>query len=258
MNERLFIEALSVPSPETSEQMVNIVDRSFITLADRTLIVLPEYFIDGDNLYDGRHMSDPMVTNLVNYASDKRVHIVSGMVELDESDNKHITGLLIGPSGIIGSRRKATPTPFEVAYGAIPGDKEIKTFDLENNLGTLAIAMCFEVFELDREVREVNSDILVNPRGFDLDDPNFGELSRKWLIHNQDLAMMGKRYVVGATGSMGQPGPLAEIIDFEGDVLEQTFILGKVISTAADLNLLHSYLDGSYQSHTVPVFHRQE
>jgi hypothetical protein len=82
----------------------------------------------------------------------------------------------------------------------------------------------------------------------------YGKLSKAWLLHNQDLARMGKRFVVGATGFVAQPGSLAEIIDFEGKILKSTLKPNKIVSAFANLDLLNEYREGRYKSKIVPRF----
>jgi len=253
----LFIETLSVSSPNNIDELANILDSHFIPIPGQSLIVLPEYFIDGQELYKGRPLNDPMVTALANYAKEKESHVVSGLVEKTENDVKHITGLVISPTrGIVGIRRKQTPTPFESQSGIESGSEDINTVQLDSGLGRLAVAMCFEVFTQDAKLDKVSMDIdiLVNPRGFDLDDPEFGELSEKWLLRNRNLAMMGKFCVVGATGSMGKPGPMAEIVDFEGNVVGVTLKPNQVVRGTLDLDLQEDYIAGRFVSKTVPIF----
>ena len=248
------IEALSYPSPKTNEELVKLLDENFRLVREKSLIVLPEYFLKGEDAFQGKSIDDPMVMTLINFAETKGAHIVAGMIEQTDSGEKYVAGLFISPNGLIDKQRKQTPTSFERSSGIIPGSEGTRVFNLEGIQGTLSIAMCIESFRLDKQLRDLSSEIFVNPRGFDLDDPKYGHLSQKWLSHNQDLAMMGKRFVVGATGFGGKPGSLAEIIDFEGNVLVQTPLAGDKISAFANLYLLREYREGRYQSITVPRF----
>lgn len=248
------IEALSYPSPKTNDELIKLLDNNFRLIREKTLVVLPEYFLKGEGVFEGKLINDPMVTTLVNFAQTKNAHIVSGMIEQTEAGEKYVAGLFISPKGLIDKQRKQTPTSFERSSGIIPGSEGTRVFNLEGIQGTLSIAMCIESFKLDRLIRSLPSEILVNPRGFDLNDPKYGDLSQKWLSHNQDIAMMGKRFVVGATGFGGKPDSLAEIIDFEGNVLVQTPIAGHKISAFANLYLLREYREGRYTSRIVPRF----
>jgi predicted amidohydrolase len=256
MNKRLYIETLSVATPESSEQLANVLDNYFFPVKDESLIVLPEYFIDGEKRYDGVMINDPKVDVLVNFARQAGTHIVAGMVEKIDSKNKLISGLLIGPNGFIGKQVKQTPTPFEMNSGVNPGIDEIKPFKLEDNLGHAAIAMCFEVFTRDEQIGNLpnNIDVLVNPRGFDLDDPDYGTLSEKWLLRNRNIAMMGKMVVAGATGYNGKPGALAEIIDSEADIIDYCLEPDQTISAFIDLKSQREYQKGNIISKTVPIF----
>jgi predicted amidohydrolase len=256
MPELLYMQALSTRSARSADDMVgNIFDKRLNRMGEPSLIVLPEYFIDGQEMYEGVNMADPMINALENYSKVSRSHIVSGMVEVSEEGDKYITGLLFGPdSGLIGKRRKARPTPFEMENGVIPGEEPVLTFQLDNGLGTLAIAMSIESFELDAELRSIPAEILVNPRGFGLDNDRFGIFSRDWLAHNQDLARMGKRIVAGATGHIGESGFLAEIIDSEGHIADSTSRADNVIEGYMDMERLRNYREGSIQSKYVPIF----
>ncbi|HUC94465.1 MAG TPA: nitrilase-related carbon-nitrogen hydrolase [Candidatus Saccharimonadales bacterium] len=248
------IKTLSCKSPENNEELVNLLDNYFGRVRKKSLIVLPEYFIHGEQPFGGRSIDDTMVTTLLNFSETKNAHIVAGMIEQTDSGDKYVTGLFISPSGLIDTQRKSTPTSFEKLSGIVAGYNFPRTFKLENSLGTLSIVMCIESFRLDQQLRGLTSDIFVNPRGFDLDDPKIGYLRKNWLLQNRDLAMMGKRYVVGATGFGGQSGSLAEIIDFEGNILKSTLKPDKVVSAFANFQLLKEYREGKYKSKIVPHF----
>jgi predicted amidohydrolase len=251
---RIKIEALSCPSPKNTDVLIQMLDNNFSPIQRRSLIVLPEYFLRGEDLFGGIMVSNPLVKTLIRFAQEKRTHIVTGMVEQEMRGNKYITGLFISPKGLVEKQRKQIPTSFERSSGIVSGQAETQTFNLEEGLGTLSIAMCIESFKLDSNIRRIPADILVNPRGFDLNDPKYGSLSDAWLSHNQDLARMGKRFVVGATGYMGKTGSLAEIIDFEGNILAHTIKPLETVSATANLDLLREYRNGTYQSKTVPRF----
>jgi predicted amidohydrolase len=248
------IEALSCRSPKTNEELIRILDGNFRLIREKSLIVLPEYFLRGEDTFDGKLLRDPMITTLINFAQTKNAHIVSGMIEQTESGEKYVTGLFISPKGLIEKQRKQTPTSFERSSGITAGEPETKVFNLDGVSSTLSIAMCIESFKLDKLLRSLPSEILVNPRGFDLDNPAFGSLSESWLSHNQDLARMGKRFVVGATGYEGKSGSLAEIIDFEGNVMDYTLTPDNIVYASADLDLLRQYREGKYQSKIIPRF----
>jgi predicted amidohydrolase len=251
----LKVEALSCPSPETSEQLANLLDEHLTPIRNRSLIVLPEYLIHGEKLFDGKNpYGDPMVITLINYARSRGAHIVAGMVEESYPGEKYVTGLFVSPDGLIEKQRKQTPTSFEKSSGILPGIERTKSFNFRGLGCTLSIAMCIESFRLDKELRSLESEILVNPRGFDLDDPKYGTLSESWLSHNQDLARMGKRYVAGSTGNTGKGGALAEIIDFEGQVMVSTLKSREPASAILDLDLLQKYRRGEYKSTLVPHF----
>src|SRR5579884_3237251 len=255
MSEMLYVQALSTRSPESLEDMADIFENRLNRMGPPSLIVLPEYFIDGSELYEGARMSDPKVEALENYSRETGAHIVSGMVELSEQGDKYVTGLLFGPDpGLIGTRRKARPTPLEMANGVLPGPEGIATFEMDNGLGTIAIALCIESYELDIELRSIPAEILVNPRGFDLDDERVGFLSSDWLAHNQDLARMGKMIVAGATGHHGESGPMAEIIDCEGSITDCTIRPDQVVEGYMDLEHLRQYREGNIVSRYVPIF----
>lgn len=251
----LKVEALSCPSPKTNEQLANLLDEHLTPIRQRSLIVLPEYLIHGEKPFEGKTIyDDPMVTTLINYAQTKSAHIVAGMIEEPYPGEKYVTGLFISPDGLIERQRKQTPTSFEKSAGIIPGKEGTKTFNVRGVGSTLSIAMCIESFRLDRQLRSLESEILVNPRGFDLDDPKYGTLSESWLSHNQDLAKMGKRFVTGSTGYTGKAGALAEIIDFEGNVMVSTLKSREPVSAFIDLDLLQKYRRGEYKSMIVPHF----
>jgi predicted amidohydrolase len=248
------VEALSCSSPKSNEELINFLDGHFRLIREKSLIVLPEYFIQGEQLFRGKSIHDPMVTTLINFAEVKGAHIVSGMIEQLKTGEKYVTGLFISPKGLIGKQRKQTPTSFERSSGIVAGEPETQVFTLSKGVGTLSIVMCIEAFKLDQQLRKLPSEIFVNPRGFDLDDPRYGTLSQSWLSHNQDLARMGKRYVVGATGFSGKSGTLAEVIDFEGTILAKTLDANDPVSAFANLDLLEEYRAGKYQSKIVPRF----
>jgi len=242
------IEALSCRSPKTNEELIKLLDENFAPVREKSLIVLPEYFLHGEGAFDGKPLHDPMVTTLINFAKNKGAHIVSGMIEQTKVGEKYVTGLFISPSGLIEMQRKQTPTSFERSSGIIPGVAETQVFNLDKGTATLSVVMCIESFRLDAQLRRLTSDIFVNPRGFGLDDDKYGKFSETWLSHNQDLARMGKRFVVGATGFEKDNGQLAEIIDFQGMVLGSTLKPNEVVSAFADLDLLKEYREGRCKS----------
>lgn len=256
MIQSLSIEALSIASARDSAQLATLLDTHFRPNKSQSLIVLPEYFIDGENLYDGAPADDSRINTLINYSSSHGAHIVAGMVERS-NESKYITGLVISPTrGLIAARRKQTPTPFESRAGVQPGSEDLKVISLDNGLGKIAVAMCFEVFTLEKQLAELSgeTDILINPRGFDLDDEKYGKLSDKWMLRNRNLAMMGKRFVIGATGSKGAKGAIAEIIDFEGDIINISEYPNDTVRATIDIAARNHYRTGKIRSHTVPYF----
>lgn len=215
-----------------------------------SLVCFPEYTLGGPPDYAGQALTSELFAKVSEFAKDKQAYLALGTIELDES-KKYVAGLLIGKDGeLIGKQRKILPTGTEIKNGISAGEPIRKTFPTE--FGTIAFSMCLDHWCLEHSL---GAEIIINPRGFGLDDPKYGIFSKKWLMLDQVTAMLSKAYFIGTTGAVGET-PLSDIIDFEGDVLAESKN-GSIINAKIDLDLLRKYRSGEFISKTIPKFKSQ-
>ena len=100
---------------------------------------------------------------LVAEARRHGVHILAGSGPSRRADGRFTnTARLITPTGAIGTQDKMIMTPFEVAWGVVPGET-LKVFD--TTLGRIGIAICYdcEFPLLVRAQAEAGADLILIP-----------------------------------------------------------------------------------------------
>ncbi len=104
-----------------------------------------------------------MEASLVALARQHNVHILAGSGPTRRADGRYTnTARLITPAGRIGLQDKMIMTPFEVAWGVVPGDT-LRVFDTD--LGRIGIAICYdcEFPLLVRAQAEAGAEIILIP-----------------------------------------------------------------------------------------------
>jgi predicted amidohydrolase len=104
-----------------------------------------------------------METTLTALARRHDVHILAGSGPARRTDGRYVNrARLITPQGGIGIQDKLIMTPFEVAWGVVPGET-LRVF--ETNLGRIGIAICYdcEFPLLVRAQAEAGAEIILIP-----------------------------------------------------------------------------------------------
>jgi predicted amidohydrolase len=226
------VYAVSCKTPKNIEEMVRILI-PFKEAEPGSLVCFPEYFLDKHRRYTGIKLKDRLVTTFLESAEAGQIYLASGMIEKDQN-KKYITGILVGPNGeIIGKQRKINLIREDREAGIFPGEsREI----IQTDFGTVAISVCNDQRELEQNF---DAEIIIHPRGFGLNDPQYGRLYDKWLLLDKATAMLNGAYIIGITGDYSID-PLSDIINYEGTTLAESN-KGGVISTEIDLDSLRKY-----------------
>ena len=215
-------------------------------LGQGSLACFPEYFLDGAERYAGIGRQEAF-HGLLELAKQRSIYLSFGMVENTDS-KKHITGFLVDYNGkILGSQHKINPTSFEKASGILPGND--LTEIINTDFGTLAFRICFDQWRPDLSV---GPEIVLHPRGFGLNDEKYGQFYSNWLMLDRTTAILRKAFLIGTTGDYGQ-NPLADIIDFEGNILAEKDSAG-LVGASLDLGSLRDYRAKIKPAKTVPKF----
>lgn len=240
---KMKVYAISCKTPKFPREINNLLEGC----EKGSLVCLPEYFLDGLERYSGITWGHKLFTRLQTVAAEKEIYVAAGMVK-DEGYARFITGVLISSDGeILGEQSKFRPTSFEMKKGIYLGN--FGSGPIDTDFGTVSFSMCKDQWYLDHKV---DAEILIHPRGFGLNHDKFGEFYESWKRLDQTTAMLKKAYVIGTTGAYDKC-PLADIIDFEGNVMAETTLEGS-ISAEIDLKALREYRKGEKQSWTVPRF----
>jgi hypothetical protein len=262
MSQEIRLYAYSSESPQTSEATSALLSRITNPARTRALLVLPEYFLKGEPLFGGIHLTDPRISALEHFATDQNIHLVAGTI-LENEGRKTLTALFISPvRGIQGRYDKRNPTPFESETGIIGGTDGFRSYPMDGSGALITVVSCWDIWKEDIELRmwlkslgDKAPQVIAHVRGFDLNDPRFGTFTGNWLEHFQDICRMTKTYGAAATGIENRGfGSMSEIISFEGTVLALKHNGEKPISAVADLDLLDRYRSGDYVSSIVPQF----
>lgn len=220
---------------------------SFKGLKTNSLICFPEYFLDGENLYSGVEFTDDSFLFLQDYVKKKALNLVFGMVEKIRG-RKYVTSILIDKKGkIVGKQRKVKLASFEEKAGISPGKFSKK--GIKTEFGTMGLVVCRDQWSFKQPF---DAEIIINSRGYGLDDPKFGKFCEHWLLLDRAIAMLNKAYLIGATGAIGQSS-LLDVINFEGKVLAMSKN-GGIIQAEIDLDLLRKYRKKEFVSKVVPKF----
>ncbi len=236
--------AISCKTPKAPGEINNLLEGC----EKGSLVCLPEYFLDGLERYSGITKENKLFTRLQTVAAEKEIYVATGMVE-DKDYARFITGVLISPDGeILGEQSKYRPTSFEMKKGIYLGN--FGSGSMNTDFGTVSFSMCKDQWYPN--FKGNHAEILIHPRGFGLNHERFGEFYESWKRLDQTTAMLKKAYVIGVTGAYDKC-PLADIVDFEGNVLAETTLEGS-ISAEIDLKALREYREGKKQSWIVPRF----
>lgn len=104
-----------------------------------------------------------MEAHISSLARRHRVHILAGSGPDRRADGRYTNAArLVTPAGGIGVQHKLIMTPFEVAWGVVPGDRP-RVFD--TGLGRIGIAICYdcEFPLLVRAQAEAGAEIILVP-----------------------------------------------------------------------------------------------
>jgi predicted amidohydrolase len=169
------------------------------------------------------------------------------MIEKDRGQ-RFVSGIFISREGeIVGKQRKKDLVKPEKKAGISTEDSPRKI--IETDFGTVAFSICRDQWSYDPKLR---AEIIIHPRAYGLNDPDFGRFLDNWLIIDRATALLSKAYLIGVTAPVKE-APLSDIISFEGEVLAMREDEG-IITASIDLDLLRRYRNKDYISEIVPKF----
>lgn len=243
---QMQIYAISCKTQKSRKQLEKFLG-SLKGIKTGSLVCFPEYFLDGKTLYSGVEFTDDSFVFLRDFARKKGINLAFGMVEKIR-DRKYVSGIFLDKKGkMVGKQRKVKLASFEEKAGISPGKLARRVMRTE--FGTVSLTVCRDQWFLKQTF---DAEIVINSRGYGLDDPKYGKFCEHWLLLDRVAAMLNKAYLVGVTGAVGQAS-LLDIINFEGKVLAMKRE-GGLIQAKIDLDLLRKYRKKEFVSKVVPKF----
>jgi len=240
------VYAISCKTQKSRKQLEKLFS-SFRGIKTNSLVCFPEYFLDGKTLYSGVEFTDDSFVYLQDFAKKKSINLAFGMVEKIRG-RKYVTGIFIGRKGkIVGKQRKVKLASFEEKEGVSPG--KLTRGVIKTEFGTVSLVVCRDQWSFKQTF---DVEIIINSRGYGLDDPKFGKFCEHWLLLDRAIAMLNKAYLIGATGAVGQLS-LLDVVNFEGKILAMSKS-GGMIQAEIDLDLLRKYRKKEFVSKIVPKF----
>lgn len=239
------VYAINASKTNTLGEAIELTEQYLKKVQSNSLVVFPEYHLAHSSVALSIEHSS-IIKKFTELAKEYDVYLASGFTETDQL-LKYTAAILVNPKGeIIGKQRKMNPASFEKEKEILPGsgDKLIDT-----PFGVVRFSLCKDQWYFKQRY---DAEILLHLRGFGLKHPEFGDFAESWLLLDRATAMLNKAYVIGCTGAESEY-PLADVIDFEGNVIAMSSLEG-MIEADIDLKKLRKYRKREYTSKKVPRF----